>query len=122
MTGPVSEPTDYAYHLTRRARGLPLWFSLSVTEIGLPKAIGQRSGWPANRGRDPGTRPPGAGQRAVAQVCCSGASAGTHATTAWADQLLHDQVAFIPPSAWSETVAGSFCTRTSMDGPRSSTG
>lgn len=23
-------PSDYAYHLTRRARGLPLWFSLSV--------------------------------------------------------------------------------------------
>ena len=23
-------PTDYAHHLTRRARGLPLWFSLSV--------------------------------------------------------------------------------------------
>jgi glutamate/tyrosine decarboxylase-like PLP-dependent enzyme len=23
-------PTDYAYHLTRRARGLPLWFSLVV--------------------------------------------------------------------------------------------
>src|SRR5262249_13704812 len=23
-------PADYAYHLTRRARGLPLWFSLSV--------------------------------------------------------------------------------------------
>ena len=23
-------PTDYAYHLTRRARGLPLWFSLCV--------------------------------------------------------------------------------------------
>ena len=23
-------PTDYAYHLTRRARGLPLWLSLSV--------------------------------------------------------------------------------------------
>ena len=26
-------PTDYAYHLTRRARGLPLWFSLSVHGI-----------------------------------------------------------------------------------------
>jgi hypothetical protein len=24
------DPTDYAYHLTRRARGLPLWFSLAV--------------------------------------------------------------------------------------------
>ena len=23
-------PSDYAYHLTRRARGLPLWFSLAV--------------------------------------------------------------------------------------------
>ena len=23
-------PTDYAYHLTRRARGMPLWFSLAV--------------------------------------------------------------------------------------------
>jgi len=23
-------PTDYAYHLSRRARGLPLWFSLAV--------------------------------------------------------------------------------------------
>ena len=27
-------PTDYAYHLTRRARGLPLWFSLSVHGVG----------------------------------------------------------------------------------------
>ena len=26
-------PTDYAYHLTRRARGLPLWFSLAVHGI-----------------------------------------------------------------------------------------
>ena len=23
-------PSDYAYHLTRRARGLPLWFSMAV--------------------------------------------------------------------------------------------
>ena len=27
-------PTDYAYHLTRRARGLPLWFSLAVNGVG----------------------------------------------------------------------------------------
>jgi glutamate/tyrosine decarboxylase-like PLP-dependent enzyme len=26
-------PTDYAYHLTRRARGLPLWFSLVVNGV-----------------------------------------------------------------------------------------
>ncbi len=23
-------PSDYAYHLTRRARGLPIWFSMAV--------------------------------------------------------------------------------------------
>src|SRR5260370_14090011 len=27
-------PTDYAYHLTRRPRGLPLWFSLSAHGVG----------------------------------------------------------------------------------------
>lgn len=26
-------PTDYAYHLTRRARGLPVWFSLAVNGL-----------------------------------------------------------------------------------------
>ena len=26
-------PTDYAYHLTRRASGLPLWFSLAVNGV-----------------------------------------------------------------------------------------
>ena len=26
-------PSDYAYHLTRRARGLPLWFSLAVNGL-----------------------------------------------------------------------------------------
>jgi len=28
--GPAWNPSDYAIHLTRRARGLPLWFSLAV--------------------------------------------------------------------------------------------
>ena len=27
-------PSDYAFHLTRRARGLPMWFSLSVYGVG----------------------------------------------------------------------------------------
>ena len=26
-------PSDYAYHLTRRARGLPLWFSMAVNGL-----------------------------------------------------------------------------------------
>ena len=31
---PVWNPSDYAVHLTRRARGLPLWFSLAVHGAG----------------------------------------------------------------------------------------
>ncbi len=35
---PVWNPSDYAIHLTRRARGLPLWFSLAVHGAGrLPR-------------------------------------------------------------------------------------
>ena len=59
-------PTDYAYHLTRRARGLPLWFSLAVNGVGgLPRGDpGQRR--PGAGGRRPGPRrgPPRAGPRA----------------------------------------------------------
>ena len=35
-------PSDYAYHLTRRARGLPLWFALACTAS---TPTGRRSRW-----------------------------------------------------------------------------
>jgi glutamate/tyrosine decarboxylase-like PLP-dependent enzyme len=102
-------PTDYAYHLTRRARGLPLWFSLSVhgvdayseaieTAIGLARQTADEI-----RGRDnlELIRDPELG---VVLFRRRGWDSWQY--TAWADQLLEDQVAFIPPSAWEgETVA-----------------
>ena len=47
-------PTDYAYHLTRRARGLPLWFSLSVygTDAYSEAIETAISAGPGGRGRD----------------------------------------------------------------------
>ena len=36
-------PTDYAYHLTRRARGLPLWFSLVVNGVAAYRAAVEAS-------------------------------------------------------------------------------
>jgi glutamate/tyrosine decarboxylase-like PLP-dependent enzyme len=102
-------PTDYAYHLTRRARGLPLWFSLSVhgvqayttaieTAIRLAREaaaeISTRSYLELVREPSLGIvlfRRPGWAPRQY---------------TEWADQLLRDQVAFLPPTAWEgETVA-----------------
>ena len=79
-------PTDYAYHLTRRARGLPLWFSLSVYGVdayteaietairlaGLAAAEiagpGQPGADPRARARDRAVPPPRLGRRALHPV------------------------------------------------------
>ena len=102
-------PTDYAYHLTRRARGLPLWFSLSVYGVdayteAIETAIGLAREAADEIRRRPHlelVREPSLG---VVLFRRAGWDAAQY--TAWADRLLQDQVAFIPPSAWEgETVA-----------------
>jgi aromatic-L-amino-acid decarboxylase len=102
-------PTDYAYHLTRRARGLPLWFSLSVYGVdayteAIEAAISLARHTAAEiRARDnlELIREPELG---VVLFRRPGWDAGQY--TRWADRLLRDQIAFIPPSAWEgETVA-----------------
>jgi aromatic-L-amino-acid/L-tryptophan decarboxylase len=102
-------PTDYAYHLTRRARGLPLWFSLAVYGVdayaeAIEAAIDLARQTAAEiRARDhlELIREPELG---VVLFRRRGWDPAQY--TRWADQLLTDQVAFIPPSAWEgETVA-----------------
>jgi aromatic-L-amino-acid/L-tryptophan decarboxylase len=102
-------PTDYAYHLTRRARGLPLWFSLAVygvdaytraieaaIELAHQTAAEIRSREYLELIREP--------ELGVVLFRRRGWDPAQY--TRWADQLLTDQVAFIPPSAWEgETVA-----------------
>ncbi len=102
-------PTDYAYHLTRRARGLPLWFSLAVygldayteaieaaLELARQTATEIRARAHLELIREP--------ELGVVLFRRRGWDAAEY--TRWADQLLTDQVAFIPPSAWEgETVA-----------------
>jgi aromatic-L-amino-acid decarboxylase len=102
-------PTDYAYHLTRRARGLPLWFSLAVygldayagaieaaLELARQTATEIRARAHLELIREP--------ELGVVLFRRRGWDAAQY--TRWADQLLTDQIAFIPPSAWEgETVA-----------------
>jgi aromatic-L-amino-acid/L-tryptophan decarboxylase len=102
-------PTDYAYHLTRRARGLPLWFSLAVhgvrayteaieTAIQLAR---QAAAEIESRDYLELIREPELGVVLFRRL---GWSPDQYAK--WADRLLHDQVAFIPPTAWEgETIA-----------------
>ena len=102
-------PTDYAYHLTRRARGLPLWFSLSVygvdayseaIEVAIDLARQTAAVIKASDHLELIREP----ELGVVLFRRPGWDAAQY--TQWADQLLQDQVAFIPPSAWEgETVA-----------------
>jgi len=102
-------PSDYAYHLTRRARGLPLWFSLSVHGVdaysrAIESAIDlarQAAAEIAARDYLELIREP---ELSVVLFRRIGWQAADYA--AWADKLLDDQVAFAPPTLWEgETVA-----------------
>ena len=102
-------PTDYAYHLTRRARGLPLWFSLcvhGVREYGaaIESAIDlarQAAAEIAARDYLELIREP---QLSVVLFRRIGWQASDY--TAWADKLLADQVAFAPPTVWDGETVG----------------
>jgi aromatic-L-amino-acid/L-tryptophan decarboxylase len=102
-------PTDYAYHLTRRARGLPLWFSLAVHGVrAYSDAIEAALGLARQAAAEIRSRPelelirePELG---VVLFRRAGWTPAQYAE--WADRLLRDQVAFIPPTSWEgQTVA-----------------
>jgi aromatic-L-amino-acid decarboxylase len=114
-------PTDYAYHLTRRARGLPLWFSLAVYGVraysdAIEAAISlarQAAAEIATRDYLELIREP---QLGVVLFRRRGWTPAQY--SGWADRLLHDQVAFIPPTAWEGETVARFAflhPRTSMD-------
>ena len=114
-------PTDYAYHLTRRARGLPLWFSLSVHGVrAYTEAIEAAITLAGDAAREI------AGRdylelimRPDLSVVLFRRRGWDHADYArWARNLLDEQVAFMPPSAWEGQTVARFAflhPHTSMD-------
>jgi aromatic-L-amino-acid/L-tryptophan decarboxylase len=102
-------PTDYAYHLTRRARGLPLWFSLAVHGVNAySEAIETALRLARDTAAEIRSRPylELVREPDLSVVLFRRPGWTPPQYSAWADQLLADQVAFIPPSAWEgETVA-----------------
>jgi glutamate/tyrosine decarboxylase-like PLP-dependent enzyme len=102
-------PSDYAYHLTRRARGMALWFSLAVhgteayahaVEAGLDAA---RDAADQIRGRKSLTllRDP---ELSVVLFRRDGWSSADYDN--WSRKLLDDQIGFVTPTKWEgETVA-----------------
>jgi len=105
-------PSDYAFHLTRRARGLPLWFSMAVNgldaygeaiEAGL--AIAQRAA--ARITELPHTelvRDPG-----LSIVLFRRHGWGKADYDAWSARILSEQIALVTPTSWEDETVARFC-------------
>jgi glutamate/tyrosine decarboxylase-like PLP-dependent enzyme len=114
-------PTDYAYHLTRRARGLPLWFSLAVNgvdayreaiETAVTLALDTAELIKATPHLEL-IREPDLGVVLFRRVGWEPADYDK-----WAQSLHADEVAFIPPSKWEGETVGRFAflhPHTTMD-------
>jgi aromatic-L-amino-acid/L-tryptophan decarboxylase len=114
-------PTDYAHHLTRRARGLPLWFSLAVNGV---DAYREAIEVAAQLARDTAQlikdtpqleliREPDLG---VVLFRRTGWKPADY--DAWASALHEEGIAFIPPSKWEGETVGRFAflhPHTTMD-------
>ena len=102
-------PSDYAYHLTRRARGLALWFSMAVhgtdayrdaVEAGLAMARQAAEVIDSQPGLSL-VRPP---ELSVVLFRREGWTSADY--DRWSRKLLSDQIGFVTPTKWEgETVA-----------------
>jgi glutamate/tyrosine decarboxylase-like PLP-dependent enzyme len=102
-------PSDLAYHLTRRARGLPLWFSLAVNgldayrdavdyALDLTQYAAERIRQLPQLSlvRDP----------ELSVVLFRRDGWGEAEYDAWSDRLLREQTAFVMRSAWRGEIVG----------------
>jgi len=102
-------PTDYAYHLTRRARGLPLWFSLAVHGTDAYRDAVEAALSLARQAAELIERHPRLElirEPELSTVLFRRAGWGPEDYQAWSDRLLAGQIAFVTPTGWEgETVA-----------------
>ncbi len=102
-------PSDYAYHLTRRARGLPLWFSLAVNgtdayrdAVETVLAVTQASADVIERipYLELVRRPE------LSVVLFRRIGWDRAAYERWSARLLHDQIGFVVPTTWEGEAVG----------------
>ncbi len=114
-------PTDYAYHLTRRARGLPLWFSLAVYGVEAYRDAIEAAVWLARETADLVKQAPQLElirEPDLGVVLFRRLGWQAEDYDRWAAQLHDEGVAFIPPSKWDGETVGRFAflhPGTSMD-------
>jgi L-2,4-diaminobutyrate decarboxylase len=101
-------PSDYAYHLTRRARGMPLWFSLATYGTDAYRDAVEQTLTVTRAGADLIRRAAHVElvmepELSVLVLRRPGWQAGDY--QAWSDRLLDAGTAFVVPTSWcGETV------------------
>ena len=104
-------PSDYAYHLTRRARGLPLWFSLAVYGLDAYRGAIEVAASLAIQTADLIKAAPQLElirEPDLGVVLFRRLGWKPEDYDAWAQRLHQDQVAFIPPTKWEGETVGRF--------------
>jgi len=104
-------PGDYAYQLTRRARGLPFWFSLAVHGADAYRAAVEKvlamTEAAANRIREiPHLELVREPELSVVLFRRTGWDGPRYA--AWSKQLSNDQIALVVPTRWHGETVGRF--------------
>ncbi len=105
-------PSDYAYHLTRRARGLPLWFGLAVHGTD-----GYRDGIENTLTMTRYAADRVAATDGLTLVCEPELSVvlfrregwGVEDYESWSARLLADQLAFVLPTSWQGEPVARLC-------------
>jgi glutamate/tyrosine decarboxylase-like PLP-dependent enzyme len=105
-------PSDYAYHLTRRARGLPLWFGLAVhgTDAyrdSIESTLTMARYAAARIGEIDGLTLICEPELSVVLFRRDGW--GWEDYEKWSDRLLADQIAFVLPTAWDGEPVARLC-------------
>jgi glutamate/tyrosine decarboxylase-like PLP-dependent enzyme len=104
----VFNPSDYAFHLTRRARGLPLWFSLALhgtdayrDAIEAVLAVARNAASQVDQ--RPYLRLIREPELSVVLFARRGWGRTDYET--WSEKLLADQVGFVTPTTWEGRTA-----------------
>ena len=102
-------PSDYAYHLTRRARGLPLWFSLAVNGTDAYRDAIETVLSVTQQAADLVERLPHlelVRRPELSVVLFRRTGWDRHHYEQWSDQLLKDQIGFVVPTTWEGEPVG----------------
>jgi glutamate/tyrosine decarboxylase-like PLP-dependent enzyme len=108
----VWNPSDYAHHLTRRARGLPLWFGLAVHGTDAYRDSIESTLTMARYAADRITATEGltlVGEPELSVVLFRREGWGWDDYESWSARLLANQIAFVLPTSWDGEPVARLC-------------